>query len=162
MVILYPLFEAAAGLALFEVKEFDDAGKMLADVQRSVTSYGTFARLVSLRSFLPFSGMHEATQYAIALEKGDVPEVLVTFLEANLPRGDGHVLGVTDERVLNSMNQLKISCRSDETVGEVVRGIRAHMNTFLKAVTPEAMDQRQLSLAHMVARETVSFNSARQ
>lgn len=48
------LFEHAAGYALFNVKEFEEIGMVLSQVESSITDIAKFRNVVRLLAFAPF------------------------------------------------------------------------------------------------------------
>ena len=97
-------------------------------------------------------------------------------MEANLPKSkksNAHPLGVV--RIIAShyvfvifvvgkiepllataiQENLSIPCRSDETVKEVIRGIRAHFTKYVKPLGGGLLEQAQLGLGHSYSRSKV-------
>jgi len=79
------LFESASGYGLLEVIEAEDIGLETREVMEAVVDYVRFARMVRLKAFVPFSSAEEALENIHAVSEGEVPGLLVSFLEANLP-----------------------------------------------------------------------------
>ena len=52
---MYMLFEHASGYALFRVKEFEEIGAFVAQVEKSVLDLSKFNSVVKLIAFAPFS-----------------------------------------------------------------------------------------------------------
>ena len=50
---------------------------------------------------------------------------------------------------------LGIPCRSDETIREITRGIRAHFIKFVKPLAGGGLEQAQLGLGHSYSRGKV-------
>lgn len=51
---------------------------------------------------------------------------------------------------------LGIPCRSDDTIRELVRGIRTHFTQFVKSLAAGLLEQAQLGLGHSYSRSKVS------
>jgi len=84
---LYVLFEHAAGYALFRVKEFEDIGALLPQVENSVTDLSKFNSVVKLVGFTPFKTALSALENINSVSEGVLPEELKLFLETYLPKG---------------------------------------------------------------------------
>jgi len=56
---------------------------------------------------------------------------------------------------------LGVTCRSDDTVREILRGCRLHLETYIKGLTGGAAEKAQLGLGHSYSRSKVKFNPAR-
>lgn len=82
---LYVLFEHAAGFALFRVKEFEDIGSLLPQVEASVTDLSKFNSVVKLIGFTPFKTALSALDNVNSVSEGVLPEDLKLFLETYLP-----------------------------------------------------------------------------
>ena len=50
---------------------------------------------------------------------------------------------------------LGIPCRSDDTIRELVRGIRTHFTKFVKPLSGGLLEQSQLGLGHSYSRSKV-------
>jgi nucleolar protein 56 len=50
---------------------------------------------------------------------------------------------------------LSVPCRSDDTVREIVRGIRNHFTQFVKPLQGGLLEQAQLGLGHSYSRSKV-------
>jgi hypothetical protein len=66
-------------------------------------------------------------------------------------------LGVIDPQLGTAIQEnLSISCRSDETVREIIRGIRFHFTNYVKLLGNGMLEQAQLGLGHSYSRTKVS------
>jgi hypothetical protein len=54
---------------------------------------------------------------------------------------------------------LSIPCRSDETIKELIRGVRFHFTKFVKPLANGLLEQSQLGLGHAYSRSKVIFVS---
>ena len=92
-------------------------------------------------------------------------EDLKTFLEANLSKGKKsgkHSLGVIEPTLATAIQEnLQIPCRCDDTIREIVRGIRMHFTKFVKPLGSGLLEQSQLGLGHSYSRSKVKFNPGR-
>eukprot|EP00978_Attheya_sp_CCMP212_P043994 scaffold296861_cov45-Attheya_sp.AAC.1 len=165
---LFVLFEAAAGYALFEVVAFEEIGALLEGSMDTVTDLARFSRAVKLKAFTPFESAQDALMNANAISEHAMTDTLKAFLEMNLPKpakkGDAkYSLGVIDPGLATAISSgiPGMSCRSDDTIREVGRGCRLHLDTFVKGLSQAAAAQAQLGLGHSYSRSKVKFNPAR-
>jgi len=81
------------------------------------------------------------------------------FLETNMPKKGGALLGVSDSKLSASINDaLGIKCTHIGVVPEVIRGIRQHFPKLVKGFTSTSSDKSQLGLSHSYSRAKVKFN----
>lgn len=191
---LYVLHETAAGYCLFEVVSFEEIGAMVDEststtVADSITELGRFSRAVKLSAFQPFETAQEALENANAVSEHAMTSVLKSFLEMNLPLDkkskkkkkkaadddDGpttatYQLGIVDTGLATAIAEglpELTSCRSDDTVREIVRGIRCHLTHYVKGLSDGGNEgrggaiQAQLGLGHSYSRSKVKFNPHR-
>ena len=69
---MYVLFEHAAGYALFRVKEFEDIGSLLPQVEQSVTDLSRFNGVVKLAAFSPFKSAGHALDNINSVSEGKI------------------------------------------------------------------------------------------
>lgn len=160
---LFSLLECAAGYALFEVVAFEEIGGLLDGNMDTVTDLKRFGRAVKLKAFSPFESALVALENANAISEHAMTGTLHNFLEMNLPKKTKtYTLGVIDPGLATAINgELSISCRSDDTVREIIRGCRTHLETFVKGLEGGAAAKAQLGLGHSYSRSKVKFNPAR-
>lgn len=161
---LYTLQESAAGYALFEVVAFEEIGSLLEGSMDTVTDIKRFGRAIKLKAFLPFESAQMALENANAISEHAMTEALHDFLEMNLPKkSKKFTLGVIEGSLATAISDGLggVSCRSDDTVREIMRGCRLHMNTFVKGLEGGAAEKAQLGLGHSYSRSKVKFNPAR-
>ena len=86
-----------------------------------------------------------------------VHEDLKAFLSSNLP--SGQTVGIVDPKLLQVVKE-EVGCKvqGGEVVQEVCRGIRLHMNKFVKALEEKKENMAQLGLGHSYSRSKVKFN----
>ena len=100
MTVSLCLFEHASGYGLFRVKEFEEIGSALAEVEASVMDVSAFQGVVSLASFSPFKTAADALNNINAVSEGVPTEDLKLFLQSNLPKKLKKVtLGVLDPKL---------------------------------------------------------------
>lgn len=160
---LFTLLECAAGYALFEVVAFEEIGALLEGSMDTVTDLKRFGRAVKLKSFDPFDSAQAALENANAISEHAMTAALHNFLEMNLPKkSKSYSLGIIDTGLATAISDgLGISCRSDDTVREILRGCRMHLATFIKGLEGGAAEKAQLGLGHSYSRSKIKFNPAR-
>jgi len=161
---LFTLLESAAGYALFEVIAFEEIGSLLEGNMDTVTDLKRFGRALKLKAFLPFETAQQALENANAISEHAMSEALHDFLEMNLPKkSKKYSLGCIDPALATAISEGLggVSCRSDDTVREILRGCRLHLTTFVKGLEGGASEKAQLGLGHSYSRSKVKFNPAR-
>lgn len=160
--VLYALFEHAAGYAIFKVISQEDIGALLPEVQEAVIDLEKFGRVVKLVAFNPFKTAANALENMNSISEGVVHEDLKTFLGANLPIGKKKTkvaLGVSDAKIGAGIQEsCNICCESDAVVLEVLRGVRCHFHKMIQGLTALASGKAQLGLGHSYSRSKVKFN----
>jgi nucleolar protein 56 len=160
---LFTLLECAAGYALFEVVAFEEIGGLLEGNMDTVTDLKRFGRAIKLKAFNPFESAQVALENANAVSEHAMSDTLHNFLEMNLPKKmNKFTLGVIDPGLATAISDgLGVSCRSDDTIREVSRGCRMHLETFVKGLEGGAAAKAQLGLGHSYSRSKIKFNPAR-
>ncbi|XP_059382035.1 nucleolar protein 56 [Carassius carassius] len=161
MVLLHVLFEHAAGYALFAVKEVEEIGMLLPQVEQSVLNLGKFSSVIKLSAFFPFKSAQGALENINAVSEGVVHADLKLFLETNLPSGGKKkaMLGVSDAKLGAALQEeLNLSIQTGGVVAEVLRGVRLHFHSLVKGLTAQAASKAQLGLGHSYSRAKVKFN----
>ncbi|KAG8237839.1 hypothetical protein J437_LFUL002448 [Ladona fulva] len=159
---LYILFEHAAGYALFKVKEFEEAGILLPQVEESVTDLSRFNSVVKLVGFSPFKTAAVALDNANKISEGVLSDELSQFLETFLPQSTNKVkthLGVIEPKLGAAIQEhMNVTCLNGGAVPEIVRGIRFHVHSMVKGFTAKTSNTAQLGLGHSYSRAKVKFN----
>ncbi|KAA0719857.1 Nucleolar protein 56 [Triplophysa tibetana] len=160
MVLLHVLFEHAAGYALFAIKEVEEIGMLLSQVEASVLNVGKFNAVVRLSAFFPFKSAQGALDNINAVSEGVVHADLKLFLETNLSSGGKKtMLGVSDAKLGAALQEeLGLSIQTGGVVSEIVRGVRLHFHSLVKGLTALAASKAQLGLGHSYSRAKVKFN----
>ncbi|XP_069833188.1 nucleolar protein 56 [Dendropsophus ebraccatus] len=160
MVLLHVLFEHAAGYALFAVKEVEEIGMLLPQVEESLLNIGKFSSVVRLVGFSPFKSAQSALENVNAISEGILHEDLKLFLDTNMPaKRKKALLGVGDPKIGAAIQEeLKIACQTGGVVAEVIRGIRLHFHALVKGLTAQSASKAQLGLGHSYSRAKVKFN----
>ncbi|XP_056128708.1 nucleolar protein 56 [Lampris incognitus] len=161
MVLMHMLFEHAAGYALLAVKEVEEIGMLLPQVEDSVLNIAKFNSIVSLAAFFPFKSAQAALENINAISEGVVHADLKLFLETNLPHVGKKkgVLGVSDAKIGAALQEeLGLSIQTGGVVAEIQRGVRLHFHSLVKGLTAQAASKAQLGLGHSYSRAKVKFN----
>lgn len=166
---LFVLLESAAGYSLFEVVAMEEIGGLLQDAMDTVTDAARFKRAVSLKAFSPFTSAAEALENANAISEHAMSGTLHNFLEMNLPKiskkksKSNFSVGVIDPALATAIAEgLGVSCRADDTVREIIRGCRLHLESYVKGLQEKGTATKaELGLGHSYSRSKVKFNPAR-
>ena len=168
---LFVLHESAAGYALFEIVAFEEIGALLEGAMDTVTDLDKFSRAVKLKAFQPFESAEDALASINAVSEHSCTDGLHAFLEMNLPKikkkkegkAPAFALGVIDPALATAIADglPGLSCRSDDTVREILRGCRLHLTHLVKGLGGGSQEQAQLGLGHSYSRGKVKFNPAR-
>merc|ERR1712179_813929 len=155
----FVLFEHAAGYGLFRLQEFEEVATFLPQVEESVTDVSKFSQVVNLIGFFPFKTAGDALSNINSVSEGIVSDDLKLFLETNMPKKGGALLGVSDSKLSASINDAcGIKCTHIGVVPEVIRGIRQHFPKLVKGFSSSSSDKSQLGLSHSYSRAKVKFN----
>ena len=78
-------------------------------------------------------------------------------MSSNLP--SGQTVGIVDPKLLQVVKE-EVGCKvqGGEVVQEICRGVRLHMNKFVKALEEKKENMAQLGLGHSYSRSKVKFN----
>lgn len=156
------MFEHAAGYAVFSVKEFEEVGMLLPQVEASVTDLSRFHSIIKLIGFSPFKTALSALENINNISEGVVPEDLQLFLDTCIPKANKKtkiVLGVSDAKLgANITETLQIKCDHTGAIPEIIRGIRFHFPKLVKGFTAQSSGIAQLGLGHSYSRAKVKFN----
>ncbi|PIO23675.1 hypothetical protein AB205_0105220, partial [Aquarana catesbeiana] len=160
MVLLHILFEHAAGYALFAVKEVEEIGMLLPQVEESLQNIGKFNTIVKLVAFSPFKSAQSALENVNAISEGVLHEDLKLLLETHMPaKKKKALLGVSDGKIGAAIfEELNIKCDTTGVVPEIIRGIRLHFHSLVKGLTAQSASKAQLGLGHSYSRAKVKFN----
>ncbi|XP_051630799.1 nucleolar protein 56 isoform X1 [Manacus candei] len=160
MVLLHVLFEHAAGYALFAVREVEEIGLQLPQVEDSVLTIGKFHNMVKLVAFSPFRSAQSALENMNAVSEGVLHEDLRLLLDTALPpKRKKVVLGVGDAKMGAAVQEeLGVQCQTGGVVAELMRGIRLHFPALVRGLTAQSAAKAQLGLGHSYSRAKVKFN----
>lgn len=156
------LFEHAAGYSLFRVREFEEAGVLLPQIEASVLDLSRFNSVVKLIGFTPFKTAVTALENCNSVSEGVLPDELQLFLETFLPKSSKKgkvVLGVSEPKLGAAISEaMGTTCQHTGVIPELVRGIRFHFHNMVKGFTVQSSGKAQLGLGHSYSRAKVKFN----
>jgi nucleolar protein 56 len=111
------------------------------DVCHLLSVYESSYFLFVVQAFYPFESAEEALSNINAISEHIVSPELATFLELHLPdvkkskKTTGFSLGVIDPMFASAVQEsTSFPCKSDDTVREILRGVRLHLPHFIKEV----------------------------
>ncbi|KAG1693249.1 Nucleolar protein 58 [Phytophthora capsici] len=154
------LFETAAGHALFKVQ---DEAKLASadDVFKHFSTPEKAAKVLKLKGFNAFKDTTEAVAAATDMVDGKMGKTLKKFLKKNVvDAGLKDKLAVSD-KALGSLikEKLSIACVNDSAVNEVMRGIRANMDTLITGLEDDDLKAMTLGLSHSLSRYKLKFSA---
>ncbi|CAI8047867.1 Nucleolar protein 56 [Geodia barretti] len=161
--VLFVLYEHAAGYAVFRCRDVEDIGSLLPEVQAAMTDFSLFNSTVTLEAFAPFKSGANALENINAVSEGLMHEDLQTFLLNNVPRGKKKkakvTLGVSDSKLGSVISDtLEIHCQIGGVVNEVMRGVRLYFHKLVEGLPALSVAKAQLGLGHSYSRAKVKFN----
>ena len=165
---LYILYESASGYCLFEKEEFDETGGQLKQIQKAIPNLERFSKIVKLAAFQPFQTAEEALENIKLVSQNKVPETLKAFLATNLPatkssKKQKFLLGIAEPKLGSEIfGETGITASFNESIEELIRGVRTHLPKLLKKLSDEDMTRAQLGLAHQYSREQCATDVNRQ
>lgn len=160
--MMYFLYESSLGLCLFKANEWDKIATQSKQLQKDISNFGSFKKIVSLEASFLFHGHGVAHEILSKLKANEVPEELTDFLKTNLPSmKKGNIELAVQEKnlasLLNESMKLKVVC--GETQNEIFRGIRTHIVDFLsgaeEGVTEARVSAANLGIGHSFARHNI-------
>ena len=150
------LFETSAGYALFKMS---DKGK-LKDVKALNDEFSTpegAANVVKLKAFQKFEDTTKALAGAVSICEGKLDKGLKKFLKASIT--EKSKLAVGDLKLGQLIKEkLDIKCVFDDSVGELLRGIRSNLDTLLSGISPHDREAMKLGLSHSLCRYKLKFS----
>lgn len=177
---LYLLFESASGYGLFDFVGSDTLN--IKQTPDTIQDLQKFSAIIKLKAFLPFTSAESALEQINSISEGEPTAELVNFLELNLVSSSvksekseksakkekkkekadsgSFQLGVSEPRLGQAISEALsgIKCVHNDTVQELLRGIRQHFSRYIKALKDSDIHQAQLGLSHSYSRSKVKFN----
>jgi len=153
------LFETAAGFALFKVL---DEGKLKQtdDLWREFETPSQAKKVVAFKSFSKFDTTADALASATALVESKLSKDLKTFLKKNIVSAElKDTLAVTDSKLGSVIkDSLGIKCVYDNSIQELIRGIRLQLTNLIDGMTEADMKNMSLGLSHSLSRYKLKFS----
>ncbi|KAJ3256055.1 snoRNP complex protein nop56 [Boothiomyces macroporosus] len=158
----FVLVELATGYTLFERISSEEIGQNLEDVQKSITDFSRFQKIIKLKSFAPFRSAAHALENAMDVSEGIMNAHLKAFLELNLAKAGKKqkvILGVGEATLGGAIKEgLGYDCQVNDVFRELIRGIRMHSEKLLSQLKEGDLSRAQLGLGHAYSRSKVKFN----
>eukprot|EP01038_Epipyxis_sp_PR26KG_P004538 gene4538-6408_t len=162
------LFESPAGYALFKVLK-PGALKEVSNIWEEFKTVEKASSIVKLKSFTPFANTTEAVVAATSIIESTLDKTLKKFLKKNIISKEiSDELAVADIKLGGLIkDKLDIKCVCNDSVMELFRGIRGHMETLLGGGDGEsgendgggAIRSMQLGLSHSLSRYKLKFSA---
>ncbi|KAL1545683.1 Ribosomal RNA processing protein 1 A [Salvia divinorum] len=149
------LFETPAGFALFKVL---DEGKLskVEDLAKEFASPDSARQIVKLKAFSKFENTAEALSATTQLIDSKPSKDLRKFLRSHC---DGDILAVADSKLGNSIKEkLQIECVHNNSVMELMRGVRSQLNELISGLAAQDMAPMSLGLSHSLSRYKLKFS----
>lgn len=153
---LLVLFETPGGYALFKLL---DEGKLASadSLWEDFQSPERAAKVVKLKAFSKFQDTATAVAAATAIQNQTLDKSLSKFLKKEV--GEDGRLAILDKKLGSQIKEkLGIKCIHDNSVGELMRGIRSQLETLLTGVAESDMRAMKLGLSHSMARFKLKFS----
>lgn len=151
------LFETPGGYALFKLL---DEGK-LASADSLWEEFQTperAAKVVKLKAFSKFQDTATAVAAATAIQNSTLDKSLTKFLKKEC-EGEQSRLAIIDKKLGSQIKEkLGIKCIHDNSVSELMRGIRSQMETLVTGMPESDLRAMKLGLSHSMARYKLKFS----
>ncbi|KAK4285406.1 hypothetical protein QN277_002106 [Acacia crassicarpa] len=150
------LFETPAGFALFKVL---DEGKLskVEDLWQQFSTADAARQVVKLKAFSKFDNTSEALEATSLLIESKASKGLRKFLRAHC---ENETLAVADSKLGNMIkDKLKIECIHNNTVMELMRGVRNQLNELIHGLAVQDMAPMSLGLSHSLSRYKLKFSA---
>jgi RNA processing factor Prp31 len=127
-------------------------------VQKAVNDLDRFKKMVTFEAQYSFKTAEEALENMQAIAHNKCSPALKAFLKSNLASSSSSKkqkfsLGIMDPRLGPQIHEeAGITASFNDTIVELLRGIRAHYPKLLKKVNDKDMVRAQLGLSHSYSR----------
>lgn len=124
--------------------------------------------MISLVAYQPFQTAEEALENIMDTIQLKISNTLKNFLTAHLPatktsKKQKFKLGISDSRQGKPIFEATgITCHTDETIVELLRGVRTHFTKLSKKISDEDLRRAQLGLSHSFSRQKCATDVNRQ
>jgi len=156
------LFETPAGYALFKLLDKAKLAKP-EDVHKHFDTPEHAQQVVKLKAFSKFEDTTSALAAATAICDGKLDKGLKNFLKeavASSKEGaDKLTLAVSDAKLGGLIKEkLDIKCVYDQTILELMRGIRGNLETLVSGLSSADANAMKLGLSHSLCRYKLKFS----
>lgn len=137
-------------------------------IQKAIPNLERFSKMVKLAAFQPFQTAEEALENIKLISQNKVSETLKNFLITNLPatkssKKQKFLLGIAEPKLGSEIfADTGITASYNESIEELIRGVRAHLPKLMKKLSDEDLTRAQLGLAHQYSREQCATDVNRQ
>jgi len=161
----YLLHETASGYALFQQYESEVIAQDTEQAQEAISSYENFSKMMKMVAFERFTTAESALEQCNAVASGIPTELLINFLELNLPKAkkkSTYELGVMDASIGKALKENNFSVNHGQHIKELLRGCLMHFPRFAKDLNETDLEKARCGLAHCYSREKMQFDPNRQ
>jgi len=156
------LFETPAGYALFKVTDKAKLAKA-EDVYKHFDTPDHASKVVKLKAFSKFADTTAALSAATAICDGKLDKGLKTFLKQAILAGkeaaEKVTLAVSDAKLGGLIKEkLDIKCVYDNTILELMRGIRTQLSSLISGLSSSDASAMKLGLSHSLSRYKLKFS----
>lgn len=153
------LYETPAGYALFTVRD-ESKLENLDELSRDFEDPKSAKKILKLKAFSKFENTAEAVEAATSIIEGNLAKDLKKFLKKNVgSENSKEVLAVGDAKLGGVIaKKLGIQVISDNTVMELMRGIRGQVVSLVEGLTEGDMKSMSLGLSHSLSRHKIKFS----
>ena len=130
------LYETPAGYALFKCNDMNKLTNV-DNIYKYFETSDSATSLLKLISFKKFDDTNEALDAATALCEGTLDKNLKKFLKKSIIKKElTDQLGVIDAKLGNLIkSKLEIDCVADNSISELMRGIRQQLGALISGLT---------------------------
>ncbi|KAA8495669.1 Nucleolar protein 58 [Porphyridium purpureum] len=157
---MFVLFETAGGHALFKVTDEKKLFKVVAEDDAVKGKRQGIESLLALSAFGKFEDTVDALSASTAIVEGQLSKQLKKLVKKNVPASEK--LLVSDPKLGGALKEsLSVACVFDSSVMEIMREIRANIDTLLEdgdAFSPQEQKIMALGLAHSLSRYKLKFS----
>jgi len=153
------LFETPAGYALFKLLDKTKLEKV-DDIYKSFQNAEDANKIVKLKAFSKFADTSKALAAATSICDGKLDKGLKKFLKTTfVDKLAKQKLAVLDVKLGGLIKEkLGIKCVYDDSVAELMRGIRTQLSSLMKGLPEKDAKAMKLGLAHSLGRYKLKFS----
>jgi nucleolar protein 58 len=152
------LFESPSGYAIFKVLD-ESRLEEASDLSEHLKTPEAAAEMLQLTHFKKFEDTTEALAAATAAVEGKVAKPLKKVLKTIIAKDAHEKLAVADATLGKAIKEkLNLPCVYSAAVHELMRGIRAHVNSLITGLPERDMTAMALGLAHSLSRYKLKFS----